>query len=615
MRITIGNWLYNAGIVGFLRILREAGIDISDSVKQGYFELTSDMLTNFEKAYLKYVIKFGINPFSLIYKYNKKGKKEIFKELPTFFDSNNNFRSCLKEYNNKLLEEILSSDDSDNIISKIETSLGLYLDDISEQLQNRKKELLKLQETTNDKGELKKIKTIIKKIENLEMDQLKQATKEAVRDLYSLYVYLQPFYKNRKIVGQANYTEAENRIDAFRIVYVDPAKQTLDNNVENGIVCRFCNQNKVSNEMKEDDKSSVTFNETYFSVTGVSVNDFSNFFYNGLSDLFMCDACKLILLCSFAGFNKKPYQLVRGNEKEPDYIFVNMPSLELLVAENDALKNFYDAFSEKVSDSIYEHVLQDILLKEQRKKSKWVLQNVFFVELKTSTNKQTGKPVLKYFHIGKDIAELFSEQKVVDSLRNVKGILILQKKVKGPLNFQKDIWVDIKSDAIKRLLENDSLYPLVYKNLRGILDNGNGNPYNSFALAFVQATKKQINLHYSKGGELMDSRQVYGILKGQFFEKGKQDFGDLPFDKKERLSYRLLSLIRMGKYGEFYEAIMKLYINVGKPIPETLLGLLNTKDTIDFEAKAYAFMSGFLQDVKKPEDVTNLTAKEVTKNE
>lgn len=603
MRITTGNWLYNAGVVGFLRILRESGTDISVSVKQGSFELTSDILTNFEKAYLKYVIKFGVNPFSLIYKYSKKGKREQFKELSAFFDSNNIYRGLIQEYNNKLLEEIFSLDDSDKIISKIETSLSSYLDNISGQLQNRKKERLKLQETTNDKGELKKIKAIIKKIENLEIDQLKQATKESGRDLYFLYVYLQPFYKNRKIVGQSNYTEAENRIDAFRIRYIDTAKQTLDNNVKNGIVCRFCNQNKLDKEMKEDDKSSILFNESYFSVTGVSVNDFNNFFYNGLPDLFICDVCKLIILCSFAGLNKKPYQLASSDGT--DYIFVNMPSLELLISENDTLKSFYETFTTNVKDSIYESVIKDLLLKEQKKKSKWVLQNVFFVELKTSARKDTGKPILRYFHIGKDIAELFSEQKVIDSLSDIKGTL----------NLQKDVRVNIKSEAIRRLLENDSLYPLAYKNLRGILDNEKWNPHNSFVLAFVQAAKKQINIYYSKGGELMESKQVYGILKGQFFDKGKLDFYDLPFDKRERLSYRLLSLIRSGKYAEFYEAIMKLYINAGKPIPETLLGLLNRKDTIDFEAKAYAFMSGFLQNVRQLEDIANLTVKEEPKNE
>lgn len=106
----------------------------------------------------------------------------------------------------------------------------------------------------------------------------------------------------------------------------------------------------------------------------------------------------------------------------------------------------------------------------------------------------------------------------------------------------------------------------------------------------------------------MDSKKVYGILAQQFFNRGKEDFNDLrewPIDKKQRLSYRLLSLVRMGKYAEFYETLMKLYINLGKPMPESFLGLLNTHDTIDFEAKAYAFMTGFLQDSSQSAQLLN----------
>lgn len=575
MRITIGNWLYNAGIVGFLRILREKGISYNDAINGGTVSLTPDMLEDFEEAYFKIALK---NQYETLVTIKDQSKiRQTFKEeMDTDFTEIKN--KCLSN-----LKAIKSSNGSfKEYNNEVVTIIENYFNEILEVIKN------------SSVSESRAIKSIKKKIEEAKAKKL-----ESIKNHNVFSNYFGNFYFNKSVL--CNPKRATDRLKGFKDKYVKDGIKTLKKPIEDGIICRFCNQNRIA----ESDivLSDAVFNEGIFSISGVSIDKFRNFFYNTIPDLFLCDVCELILLCSFAGLNKKPYRLI--NSDGADYIFINMPSLELLIDENDALKNFYDTFSESVGDSIYEHVLQDVLLKEKRKKSKWVLQNVFFVELKTSARKDTGKPIFKYFHIGKDVAELFSYEKVIDSLRNVKGALYLQK----------NIWVNIKSEAIKRLLENDSLYPLVYKNFREILDSGKGNPYNSFALAFVQATKRQINLHYSKGGELMDSKQVYGILRGQFFEKGKQDFADLPIDKKERLSYRLLSLIRTGKYAEFYEAIMKLYINAGKPIPEPLLGLLNTKDTIDFEAKAYAFMSGFLQDVKKPEDVTNLTAKEVTKNE
>ena len=573
MRITTGNWLYNTGIVGFLRILNEKGIPYRDIVRDGAVFITPELLSGFEEAYFKLALKNQYETLLTIKEQNKI--REAFNnELNTNFDDiKGRYLSQLK-------------------LIKCDRGFKEYSSEVVNVIDRYFSELLNIIENSSLKG--KKTDSLKKKISYAKKNKL-----ESINNHNVFSNYFGNFYFNKQVL--CNPKGAIDRLKRFKDKYVVDALKALKEPNKDGIVCRFCNQNKVNNS--DISLTDDVFNEGLFSISGVSVEKFKNFFYNTLPDLFLCDLCELILLCSFAGLNKKPYRLV--NSDGTDYIFVNMPDLELLIEENYALKSFYDNFSEKVENSIYEHVFQDILLKEKRKKSKWVLQNVFFVEIKTSARKDIGKPVFKYFHMGKDIAELFSNQKVVDTLRNVKGTL----------NLQKDIRVNIKSETIKRLLENDSLYPLVYKNLRGVLDYGKGYPYNSFALAFVQAAKKQINIHYSKGGDFMEPKQVYGILRHQFFARGEEDFADIPFDKKERLSYRMLSLIRMGKYAEFYEAIMKLYINAGKPIREELLGLLNTNDTIDFEAKAYAFMTGFLQNPKKYENVPSTTLKEGTKDE
>lgn len=574
MKITIGNWLYNSGIVGFLRILNEKGILYKDVIRDGSLFITTELLEGFEDAYFKFALKNQYETLLIIKEQNKI--KEVFNsELNTNFDN----------IKGRYLSQLKSI--------KCDGGFKEYSSEVVNVIDSYFNGLLNIIENSSLKG--KKVDSLKKKISETKENKI-----EGIKTQNVIRNYLSNFYFNKHILCNSSYKG--DRLYGLRDKYIADAITVLkEPNIE-GIVCRFCNQNKVnSSDISLTDN---VFNEGLFSISGVSVEKFKNFFYNTLPDLFLCDLCELILLCSFAGLNKKPYRLVTSDGT--DYIFVNMPSLELLIEENNALKSFYDNFSEKVEDSIYESVLQDILLKYKRKQSKWVLQNIFFIELKTSARKDTGKPVFKYFHVGKDIAELFSNQKVVDTLRNVKGAL----------NLQKDIRVNIKSEAIKRLLENDNLYSLAYKNLRGFLDNGKGHPYNSLALAFVQAAKKQINIHYSKGGDLMDSKQVYGILRGQFFARGEQDFTDLKPDKKKRLSYKLLSLIRMGKYVEFYDEIIRLYINnTERPIPEVFLGLLNTKDTIDFEAKAYAFMTGFLQNVIETENEQTLTQVEGTKDE
>lgn len=603
MRIAIGNWLYNAGIVGFLRIMKETGFDVNHLIKSDCIEIEAKHLDAFEERYYKYLLRH-MAPDMLF-----KLKNEYLK----LFDKD---KKLIESYLKKS-ERIDCGLSYETFKTEMLSIVRLFVAEATSLIKKNRDILIKEVEElyqSGDKEELRKMKNDIKTIDGSHQKALdeikikyegdgksKKGLYEQISSFILMVMHMKGIYSNLAVIG--NPSGSKNRLNDFKDAYVAPAAESLSAKQETGTTCKFCCTNKVISKYISIDDSNMkprmsdhVFNEGLFSLVGVSIGKFHNFFYNGIPDLFMCDVCKLILLCSFAGLNKKNYFLATSDTT--DHIFVNMPTLELLIKENDALQSFYGTYSINVKDTVYEHIFKDVLLTSQAKKSQWALQNIFFVEFKPSAQKNT-KPIFKYAHVGKDIAELFSDHLIVNSLRKVNDILILQKKAKGPLNFQKDIWVNIKSDAIKRLLENDSLYSLVYENLRGFLNYGIVNPYNSFVLAFVQSAKKQINLYYARGGKLMDSKQVYGILAHQYYDKGKNDFNDpqkWPLEKKQRMSYKLLSLIRTGKYADFYEALMKLYINSGKSIPDSLLGILNIHDTVDFEAKAYAFMTGFLQD-------------------
>ncbi|MFN3532719.1 MAG: hypothetical protein ACK41Q_09465, partial [Candidatus Brocadia sp.] len=111
MRITIGNWLYNAGIVGFLRILREKGISYSDVINNGTVSITPDMLEGFEEAYFKVALKNQYETLLTIKEQNKiresfeekldanfdKIKDEYLSNLRTIESSNRSFENYSNE--------------------------------------------------------------------------------------------------------------------------------------------------------------------------------------------------------------------------------------------------------------------------------------------------------------------------------------------------------------------------------------------------------------------------------------------------------------------------------------------------------------------------------------
>ncbi len=579
MKIKLGNWLYNAGIVGLLRILEEKGVEIKKVLKDECIEITPDILDNFEYAYAKYIVKYCFNPLNSIFEKAKIGKR---KEKD---------RENLQKQQ-KLLQEIkynLSTKYLNELCKLIKpTTITNFKTSVKDLLDKFLKEFYKeVHENFNDEIANSLYNQIKKNLE-IKKGKKQKSIIDNISEFNFLYTFLTRFYHNKAVVGNPSFKG--NRLQGFKETYIKPAQSILKNsNPNNEILCRFCNQIYINIKTKK------VFGKELFSITGASPNEFSNFFLNLECDLFICPICELILLCSFAGFTEIPPSF-RDEFDIPEYIFVNMPSLELLYQENEKLKKFYQLSKLNTKDSIYEEVLDDLILNEKKKKSWWVLQNILFIEIKPKKGTKVEEQIFRYFHIGKDLAELFTEDIVISLLKKLKGKLLIQKRG------NQEIRVSLKKETIRRLLSDDNVYFLAYLNLRRYIDDIKENnasfhsPINSFYLSIVQNIKKIINLKY-KGGDTMETETVYGILK-KFLDEGKklklEEDPEEDFKKRIRYSYKLLSLIRAGKYVEFYQDVMKLYINSKKPIPENILGLLNPKDIVDFEAKACAFISGFL---------------------
>ena len=114
-----------------------------------------------------------------------------------------------------------------------------------------------------------------------------------------------------------------------------------------------------------------------------------------------------------------------------------------------------------------------------------------------------------------------------------------------------------------------------------------------FNLALLSAIRSNIWQRIKEAGHLIESKEVYSIIE-QFQYEGKKFQFNTKLEERQQKSYRLLSLIRTGKMMDFYDILMKLYMSENRPIPDILITLLNKEDSIDFSAKAYAFLSGFL---------------------
>lgn len=573
MKIIMSDWLMNAGIIGYIRIQKIAGKEISIN-DQRYIEIKNDDLKNFSHRYFTYALKQymknQLTIYGILNKFTKLSKSDSWK-----------LNSVIKNEADKINEELkLDYDNFDRSIEICIKQLSKFRDKSIEIIRKELKNILK--QTDLEKLEEKITNEFSDKIETDEKGKEKFLGKIATitdNNTKFLVTFFRNFYFNKDVIGQYG---SERRIN-FERKYVSPAISSLDRSTfaSNGIICKFCRQNIV-NIKKFDDVNSI-FSEGMFSNIATSLK-FRNFFYNMQSDLFICDVCELLFLCAWAGLNEIPYQVrkkINGKEIDSNYIFVNIPSLELTYNENEKIDKQYKQSLERLEGTIYENVVNDVFLQQHKTKSVWTIQNILFVELKTVSRKDIGRPNYHYFHVGKDVAKLFQDDFAINSFRRIQGKVSLSDGIE----------TDLGREVVSRILKHDPLLPLCYHLLYTYLNDQQvqkllDKVFNILLIFTIY------NVILSGDKTMLESKQVFGILNNLREEGSK--FTNLKYEKRKSFSYVLLSMIRNKKIDGFYDLVVKMYMSENKPIPESLISILNHKDEIDFQSRAYAFMSGFL---------------------
>ena len=399
------NWLYNAGVVGLLRILEFGNKGNTFTFNDdGSVKINPSAFDNFEIYYFEYVTKlYLLQKINLRDNDNKKG--ELSKEEQKLKEKINNLKAN-QEYE-KFLEEI------ESILAKE-----------------------RLEKIFNNLDVAPKYKD----------EKLKQIEKiyESVAKFKGQADYLGGFYFNKNVVANPKGEKPERPKD-FKEKYLDPIfKRSQGDNL-----CILCGEKYSSDLMTE-------LSEGDFSILGISKEKFFNFYnyftQQGISYNKKCTLCQLILLCAFAGFNYKPYLLREMDET--DYIFVNYPSFEDAFKVNNRLNEEFKNYQYKTLTDVRINTYlmsMKLILDIVKKKSKWLLQNTYFCEIKVSARKDRSKPKFVYFNIDRSFAEVFEEFKDIDKFF---------KNLSFPFEIYKN---NLSTEVLKRLLEKKPLIYIAFK--------------------------------------------------------------------------------------------------------------------------------------------------------
>jgi CRISPR-associated protein Cas5t len=385
--------------------------------------------------------------------------------------------------------------------------------------------------------------------------------------------FLGDFHKNSPFTNQSHdYIERlkgtyepgkeEEAIESVKKSFSDAYSEFLKKKIDLSFLCFFCHERTSKNFL----------DATNFTPLFASPETVRNFFWDPIP---ICKECEFLLYFSSVGFSKS------GGK----YLFVYIPT--------DLWETYISNSTLSVGEEIEREKLGllwrvvDRIIKEEKQKSIWILQNIYFVEIEKVGDATSN---IYSFHIHPRLAKV-----------------IIEKIDKYPKNLNR-----IFSDFLFYIYTGRSLYEFLfllvsgfargksYENIEGkttesrIISAGKSlkslNKNLTFFIEFQEtlngrgvSTMNYIDWAYQEGKKL---KANYISAMGK--EKAKK--------KVETLTYRLLDTVRRKDKEHFAQNIIRAYLEVEKEIPYLFKEALKDEE---FNMIAYSFIIGLNSQERK----------------
>ena len=572
MKLSPAGWLYNAGVVGFLRILQWG----EDSEELPREILSSGLKPHHLERFALYYWAYAARYF-LYHEISAQLRKVVLKLLtPAKGEDKEKIGGVttsrvLMELKRSILNLRMPSrtDNMDEDYRRFVESLksildGWYCTVLRPQVDSMD------EKPRNMEKNLEKVRCALYEIV------------KSIRDFRFQSNALGRYYFNKGVIN--NPKGAMDRLGPFHEKYVEPAIGVLagGQSPHDGktYTCTFCGN---SYPLDKSWEKNVVFTEGDFAPVGVSYDEFHNFFYNGEAP-HKCPVCQLILLSSYAGFSRKPYIL--QDLEGTDHIFINLPDLGDAFSVNEQFDATLRNLSEGVlqeRDNIYYAGIR-IVLTTLKKKSEWILNNVLFVEFRPTPRKDQSKPSFVYFNIDRGAAKVFKELDMENLLTALNRTYMWHNQV-----------VYLSTEVLKKLLEKKSIKPLIFAYFRDFINGGHDNIRGLWAMVLLEHlfNRTRQALREKKEVDVMNlNRHLWALRKA-----GERAFSlqEIDRDKRRRLAQRFITLIRGGRKEEFYTELLRLYIVYKKEdLSREIFSLLSEDDHLTFQEKALAWLTGFV---------------------
>ena len=615
IKVYLNDWFYNAGIVGFLRIL-EANDDEFAIKRNNYIEFDTESLRKFHKYYFKYFFQ----------KYNVA--ENVENRTKNSFD-----------YLENNIEVILENKDKEKERKdKIKSNKKYIKDTIKKQLDKIKKidentyEEMKEQyeriEKSSTKQEIIEIKE--KLISDIEKDNInKRLTLNLFKSILSNTYYGQPSFLNviKTSISYEGQQELMYRDYVSNIVetgfingimkneysieqikeYIENAKESnitqemekIYSKIEKDYIGRSKTIEDIQKYLKEkvikscsmcENEIGLTTNysEENFVPLAISSDNARNFFWNQNVKMPICDVCKLILFCIPAGMTTITKTIKENGEYREKQVlsFVNFDTkVDMLYKTNINFGN--KSRYENKNENPYSELILDIV-EQDKQVSIWQLDNIFVVELEAEYGAYSR---IEYFNIKRYISLFFKDyaKKTLSKIWDYRYKLQIVDYI-------------MKNKDIKYIINDRLRAEMSKEEAKGAKKNG----YNSFLATQIRMILNNLK---KEGKEVEDIKKnndkLYVIynLGVQIHEELKSKEED---NKLDGYTYKMLNSIKAGNKKEFMDIVIRLHIAMGKDVSPIFIETMQTTG-LDFESIGHSFLAGLISNKyeKKEEEKIN----------
>ncbi|MFD2616046.1 type I-B CRISPR-associated protein Cas8b1/Cst1 [Terrilactibacillus laevilacticus] len=553
IEVTLKEWLYNAGIVGFVNIVGKENINVVDN---STISFSKEVLHGFENKYFEYFI-------------------DTYEKLLPWYK--------IISYESEIIR--FENNDFDTFDEKNLEQLNTYIKDIVKKYikSNSYKAAYPLMKNETDLLDLeKKLKTIPTPKKSETFSDKKAVIVDEVKERFSILKNIITCCKSqdgRRYLAGKNviYNQIKNGWDGvcflnpqtkekdmyvdFKNHFVTPTEEYIDEeDTKRKYHCFVCDRS-IKN---------LNLDLSFLNQTGFDTSRKSSHVWNFTNDVGICPICRLIYSCAPAGFT---YVYNQG-------LFVN---------DSTTIENLL-----RVNDNIKMSTLQ------QNDTSVRTV-NTYYALTKAIQEQFSGK--MKF-----ELADIQIVRYENESYR----FNVLSRLTLSVLNQSKEAIIKLLNTGFREGNTNFNLYELVMKKLFN-----NENLFTSIHKLIIYKLSNVSNLYYNIGhvnhmleintNFLREVGRMEGLVKeevrkanqfGYYFRKAYKDKGS--DNKLSGISYKLLNALKTNNINMFMDVLLNCYSYLKKQVPELFLQVFTNDET--FKTIGYAFVAGIIDNSIKNEE-------------